>query len=89
MSGEIVGIFERRSVNIFYVKVSRYVGSVLNSVDLVSSRVSRVPCHHAIVLWWVQNFFSWVFRGFEIFSRGYFVGPTVFLVGTSWVQHIF
>ena len=30
---------------------------------------------------WVQKFFSWVFRGSEIFSRGYFVDPKFF----SWV----
>ena len=34
-----------------------------------------------------RNVFSWVFRGFKIFSRGYLVGPTFFLVGISWVQN--
>ena len=30
---------------------------------------------------WLPNFFSWVFRGSQLFSRGYFVGPKFFLVG--------
>ena len=46
-------------------------------------------CHRAFVgsksflmgISWVQDFFSWVFRGSEICFRGYFVGPTFFLVG--------
>ena len=71
MPGEIVGILDRRSVDIFYVQVSRYMGSVLNYVGLVSTWVSWVPCHHAIVMWWGQNFFLWVFRGSKIFSHGY------------------
>ena len=34
---------------------------------------------------WVQNIFLWVFRGSQIFSRGYFVGLKFFLVGILWV----
>ena len=33
---------------------------------------------------WVHSFFSWVFRGSEIFFRGYFVG-TKFYAATSWI----
>ena len=36
---------------------------------------------------WVQNFFSWVFSGSNIFSCGYFVGPKFFHVYVSWVQN--
>ena len=32
---------------------------------------------------WVQNIFSWVFRGFKSFSCGYFVDPKFFLVGSK------
>ena len=53
------------------------------------------PCPRAFVgpkiflvgITWVQNIFSWVFRGSQIFSRGYFVGPKFFLVGIPWVQN--
>ena len=38
---------------------------------------------------WVQNIFSWVFRGSQFFFRRYFVGPKFFLVGISWVQKFF
>ena len=31
-------------------------------------------------------FFSWVFRGSEIFSRGSVVGPKFFLMRILWVQ---
>ena len=52
---------------------------------------------------WVQNFFSWLFRGpktfsrgyfvglkcgSEIFSHGYFVGQNFFLVSISWIHLI-
>ena len=103
MSGEIVGILERRSVDIFCVQVSRYMGSVLNSVGIVPSWDSWVPCHLAIfpswvqmgiifflqVILWVWNFFSWVLYGSKSFSVGYIVDPNYFLVGTSWVQNFF
>ena len=53
-------------------------------VGLVSS------CYRAFVgISWVQIFFSWVFRGSKIFSRGYFLDPKFFLVGISWVQNFF
>ena len=32
---------------------------------------------------------KWVFRGSNISSREYFVGPKVFLVSISWVQNFF
>ena len=47
---------------------------------------------------WVPNFFSWVFLGSNILSRGYFLGPNFFslvfhgskffLVGISWIQNV-
>ena len=51
--------------------------------------VGLVPlCHRDFVgISWGPNFFSWVFRESQIFSRGYFVGPKFFLVGISWVQN--
>ena len=36
---------------------------------------------------WVQIVFSWLFRGFYIFSHRFLVGPNVFLVGVLWVQN--
>ena len=53
--------------------------------------VGLVPsCHQAFVgVSWVQNFFSWVFRRFKLFSRGYFVGLNVFHVGVLCVQFFF
>ena len=49
--------------------------------------VGLVPSwHRAFVgISWVQNFFSWVFRGSKIFSRGYFVEPKFFVVGILWL----
>ena len=47
-------------------------------VGRVSSWVSWVQCHRAIVP-------SRVFREPKIFARGYFVGPKNFLLGISWV----
>ena len=46
--------------------------------------VGRVPS-------WVQCYFVfwWVFRGLEIFSCEYFVGPNFFFVGISWVPMLF
>ena len=57
----------------------------------IVDRVGLVPfCHRAFVgISWVQNIFSWVFRGFQIFSRRYFVGLRFFVVGISWVQFFF
>ena len=47
-------------------------------------------CHLVFVaISWVQIIFSWVFRGFKLFSRGYFVGLKCFLVGISKVQNFF
>ena len=47
-------------------------------------------CRRAFVgISWVTNFFAWVFRGSQFFSRGYFVRPNFFLVGISWVQNLF
>ena len=43
--------------------------------------------HLAFMGSWIQNVFSWVFRGFGIFSHGYFIGPKFFLIGISWVQN--
>ena len=62
-------------------------------------------CHRAFVgpniipvgISWVQNIFFWIFRGSQIFFRGYFVGPNffsrgyflglkIFLGGILWVQ---
>ena len=48
----------------------------------VSSWVSWVQCHRAIVP-------SWVFREPKISARGYFVGPKNFLLGISWVPIFF
>ena len=50
---------------------------------------SLVPLCHLVFegILWVQNFFSWVLRGSQIFSRGFFVGPRFLLVGVSWVQN--
>ena len=33
------------------------------------------------------EFFQWVFRGSQIFSRGYFMSPQFFLMGILRVQH--
>ena len=53
--------------------------SVVNFMGLVSL---VPPCHPAFVgISWVQKFFSWVFHGSKIFSRGYFVGPKFFSRG--------
>ena len=51
-------------------------------VGRVSSWVSWVQCHRAIVP-------SWVFREPKISARGYFVGPKFLLVGISWAQKTF
>ena len=59
---------------------------VLNSVGLMPSWVS---CHCAIVPSWVRKFFSWLYLGSNIFSRGYFLGLKFFLVGISWVPEFF
>ena len=57
---------------------SRGSRAIVGLVGLVPS------CHRTFVgISWVPNFFSWVFRGSQIFSRGYFVGPRLFLVGIS------
>ena len=44
---------------------------------------------HVIALLLVQNFFSWLICGSEIFSLGYFVGLKVFHVDISWVGMFF
>ena len=51
------------------------------------------PRHRAVVdpkislvgISWVANFFLLIFRRFQIFSCGYFVGPVFFLVDIPWV----
>ena len=76
-----------------------YVLSGLNSKGLLPPWVSWVLCDCATVPSRVQNFFSWIFRASEVFSRGYFVGPDFFawvfrgskiiscgcFVSTSWI----
>ena len=77
---------------------SRYIKvNALNFIGLVLSWVLWVSCHRAFVgpkfflvgISRVQNFFSWVFRGHKISSRGCFVGPRFFsrgyFVGTLWL----
>ena len=54
---------------------------VLNSVGLIPSWVS---CHRAIVPSWVRKFFSWLYLGSNIFSRGYFLVLNFF----SWVFRV-
>ena len=51
------------------------------------SWVSWVSCHRAIMTSWSEFFILCVFGVSKFFSHGYFVGPTFFLVGISWVQH--
>ena len=55
------------------------------------SFVGLVPsCHWAFVgISRFESIFSRIFRGSQIFSRGYFVGPKVFFVGISWVRKFF
>ena len=59
---------------------------VPNSVGFMPSWVS---CHRVIVPSGVQKFFSWLYLGSNIFSRGYFLGLNFFLVGISWVPEFF
>ena len=66
----------------------------------IMSLVGLVPsCHRFFVgISWVQNFFSWVFHGFNIFLVGIswvsnffswvFRGSKIFLVGTSNFQNV-
>ena len=70
---------------------SCFPASVLNLVGRVPSWFScGVWCHRAFLRSsWVPNFFSWIFCGSRIFSRGYFVGLQFFLVGISWVPIFF
>ena len=58
-------------------------------MGLIPSWVSWVSCHRAIVPSWIQNIFSWAFRGSEKFSHGYFVGMKLFLENIPWVQKLF
>ena len=56
----------------------------------LSSWISWVLCYRAVVHSWVRNFFSWVFHGSKIFSRGYFSGPIFFLwlfCGSKYFTH--
>ena len=50
-----------------------------NMVNFMCVLPSWVPCYRAIMPSWVINIFSWVF----------FVGPTFFLLGISWVWNFF
>ena len=50
--------------------------SSLQNVLLVRSSWVKKICFVGIS--WVPNFFSWVFRGSQTFSRGYFVGTKFF-----------
>ena len=50
--------------------------------------VSWISFHHTIVPSWVESNFSWVFRGFQMFSRGYFVGSKFFLEVIFLVQNL-
>ena len=68
------------SKNIFSYRTPLAAASIFNRNECIS-------CHGAIVPSWVRNVFSWVFSGSNIFSRGFLVGPTFFLVGISWVQN--
>ena len=58
--------------------------SVLSFVGLVGLVLSF---HSTLLVFsWVQNIFSWVFRGSNIFSSGYFVGVE-FFSGYTWVRN--
>ena len=55
------------------------------------------PCHRAFMgpkifpvdISWVSVIFSWLFRGSQFFSCGYFLNLKLFLVGISWVSNFF
>ena len=61
---------------------SRAIASLVGLVD----RAFVGPKFFLVGILWVQNFFSWIFCGSKIFSRGYFVGPKFFLGGITWIQ---
>ena len=42
-----------------------------------------------VIISWVQEIISCVFRGSQIFSRGFLLGPNFFVAGISWVQNIY
>ena len=42
-----------------------------------------------VIISWDRNIISYLFRGTQIFSRGFLVGPNFFVVGISWVQNIY
>ena len=71
----------------FYFKISQNFDCANFRGPHVPLWVSWVSCHRALVPMWVLKFFLWVFRGSKIFSRGYFVGLKIFLVGIPWVQN--
>ena len=70
---------------------------MLNSVGFAPQCVSRVSYLCAFVgsnlylegISLDSIFSSWVVRGSEMFSHGYFMGPTFFLVGNLSVQDVF
>ena len=65
-----------------FLECGKFRGSraIVGLVGLVPS------CYRAFVgNSWVQNFFSWVFRGSKSFSRRYLVDLKFFLVGISWI----
>ena len=86
-SKDIQDVFWRSyDVHSIYVECAKFCGSRAIVVLL-----GVVPSYyHAFVdISWVQNIFSWVYCGSQIFSRRYFVGPKFFLMGILWVQDFF
>ena len=60
---------------------------MIRNVMLLSVEYAKFSGSHAIVSHRESRDFSWVLRGSQIFSRGFFVGPRFLLVGISWVQN--
>ena len=86
------------TVSTVTIKCSKFWESC--AIVLMSHRVFARPKLFNVGFSWVQSFFSWLFCGSKIFSRGFFVGPKFFLIGfcvgakfflvvISWVQNYF
>ena len=60
---------------------------MIRNVMLLSAECAKFSGSHAIVSHRESRDFSWVLRGSQIFSRGFFAGPRFLLVGISWVQN--
>ena len=82
---------ESNEYKIFFIFITQVVCAKFRGLRALVDLVVLAPLRYRafVAILWVQNIILRAFRGSKLFSRGYFVGPKVFLAGISWFPIFF